>query len=223
MKCLQALVLLVLFSFLFPFCKKDVNETSFYSLQSSSVDGQHKSSLKFTPDDGMDSVDLFKEIVLSVDFNHTLQLATGDITVSDGTNKVAGKISITDSEIRFTPDDEFDPLTTYTVQARFALRTGYDGTRVVTRNGQNSPYYVQGLSYQTLSWKFTTRKSYEYVMGRYSRWVTNFNRDGNKIVQMGDYLYCYGGWTSVPLKSYNDVYRSSGDLTQWEALPDAPW
>ena len=223
MRALQTFGLLVLFIFLFPFCKKDVNESSFASTLSGDFDQQHVNSLKFIPNDGSDSVDLLNNISLSVDFNQTFKLAAGDILVLDGDERVAGKIAVTETAIRFTPDNELAPSTTYTVQARVALKPGLDDTRFVSAYGQTTPDYAQDISYQTLTWKFTTRRKYTYVMGRYSRWVTDFNRDGNKIVQVGDYLYCYGGWTSDPLKSYNDVYRSSGDLTKWERLPDAPW
>lgn len=223
MKYLQTAGLLVLFIFLFPCCKKDANETLSVSSMSGTFDIQHVNSLKFSPVNGSDSVDLFNAITLSVDFNQTFKLATGDIMVLNGSKKVAGRIELSDSQLTFTPDDELLPLTTYTVEARVALKTGADDTRIVSSNGQSSPYYGEGLSYQNFTWQFTTRESYKYVMNRTSRWVTNFNRDGNKIVQMGEYLYSYGGWTSDPLQSYNDVYRSSGDLTQWEKLPDAPW
>lgn len=51
--------------------------------------------------------------------------------------------------------------------------------------------------------------------------VTDFERDGTKMMQIGEYLYSFGGWT--PGQSYSDVYRSSGDLSEWEKLADAPW
>ena len=223
MRFLQTFGLLVLFSLLFPFCKKDVKEPGVAAILSSGFDAEHSNSLKFTPGNGADSVELYDDITLSVDFNHTLKLAAGDIMVLDGDKQVPGKISVSETQITFTPDNELDPTTTYTVKARVALQAGADDTRFVSRDGQTTPNYTGGLTYQTLTWKFTTRKSYTYTMGRFSRWVTDFNRDGNKIIQMGDYLYCYGGWTSDPLQSYNDVYRSSGDLTIWERLPDAPW
>lgn len=51
--------------------------------------------------------------------------------------------------------------------------------------------------------------------------VTDFERDGTKMMQIGEYLYSFGGWT--PGQVYNDVYRASGDLSVWEKLDDAPW
>src|SRR5689334_17414964 len=139
MKYLQTAGLLVLFIFLFTCCKKDANETLSVSSMSGTFDIQHINSLKFTPGNGSDSVDLFNVIALSVDFNQTYKLATGNIMVLNGSKKVAGKIEFTNSQLKFTPDDELLPLTTYTVEARIALKTGTDDTRVVSSNGQTSP------------------------------------------------------------------------------------
>lgn len=67
-----------------------------------------------------------------------------------------------------------------------------------------------------------------YIMTKRSDHVTDFVRDGSKAMQMGSYYYSYGGWTNLGPPdyleaTYNDVYRSTGDLTVWEKLPDAPW
>lgn len=51
--------------------------------------------------------------------------------------------------------------------------------------------------------------------------VTAFNRDGNKCMQMGDYVYTMGGWQ--PSDSYNDVYRAKYPFSKWERVANAPW
>jgi N-acetylneuraminic acid mutarotase len=54
--------------------------------------------------------------------------------------------------------------------------------------------------------------------------VTDGNRDGSRTIQIGDSLFSFGGWKADPVStSLNDVYRSSGDLSLWEKMPDAPW
>ena len=62
-----------------------------------------------------------------------------------------------------------------------------------------------------------------FVIQKNTNSATSFKRDGNRIVQVGKFMYSYGGWTQNPRTSYNDVFRSSGTLTEWEQLPDAPW
>jgi N-acetylneuraminic acid mutarotase len=84
----------------------------------------------------------------------------------------------------------------------------------VTKEG-NTPSY-------TYTWNFTTKGADKYLMTQRSTAVTDFNRDGSRMMQIGKYAYSFGGW-QVPPESYNDVYRSTGDLTTWEKMPDAPW
>ncbi|MCW3108300.1 MAG: Kelch motif protein [Segetibacter sp.] len=54
--------------------------------------------------------------------------------------------------------------------------------------------------------------------------ATLYRRDGNGAIQIGQYLYCFGGWNpdKNPITN-SEVYRSNGDLTSWEKRPDAPW
>ncbi len=62
-----------------------------------------------------------------------------------------------------------------------------------------------------------------YTMTNRSNWITHYNRDGSKLMQIGDSLYMYGGWTSKPLQSNSDIFRSSGDLSVWQEMHDATW
>lgn len=63
-----------------------------------------------------------------------------------------------------------------------------------------------------------------YKMTKITDSVTDGNRDGSRTIQIGDFLYSFGGWKADPVStSLNDVYRSSGDLSVWEKMPDAPW
>lgn len=68
-----------------------------------------------------------------------------------------------------------------------------------------------------------------YKMTKITDSVTDGNRDGSRTIQIGDFLYSFGGWKSDVVNgiaqqvSLNDVYRSSGDLSVWKRLPNAPW
>lgn len=223
MKPLQASILLVLFSFLFPFCKKEVDTSSNSYTSAGTFDLHEVRSLKYFPEMGSDSTDLNSDVEISLDFQEGLNVDGGSIKVLKNNKEVAGKTKVSKTEITFTPDQELSPLTNYIVRAQLVLKKIGDDSRQVTRNGDARLPDLKDTTHLVVSWNFTTRGNYSYIMGRTNRWVTNSYRDGNKIIQMGDFLYSYGGWTADPLQSYNDVYRSSGDLTQWERLPDASW
>jgi len=61
-----------------------------------------------------------------------------------------------------------------------------------------------------------------YTMSKTTNQVTDFERDGSRMAQIGNYMYSFGGWSNSPEDSYNDVYRSL-DLINWEKRADAPW
>ncbi|HVF97239.1 MAG TPA: hypothetical protein VM871_07970 [Flavisolibacter sp.] len=126
------------------------------------------------------------------------------VTVLQGDTVLAGTVQIEDSLVTFIPDTELLPTHFYT-----AIVT-------LTEKGMDSPAY----RYQ---WQFATKERDEYSMTQRSNRVTDGNRDGNRCAQIGDYLYSFGGWKDPPVASYNDVYRSSGDLSVWEKRPNAPW
>lgn len=53
--------------------------------------------------------------------------------------------------------------------------------------------------------------------------VCDQNRDGTRTIQIGDFLYSFGGWTAEDKgATYNDIYVS-GDLTEWRKLGNASW
>ena len=117
---------------------------------------------------------------------------------------INGTITTKENLVSFTPEVELLPLTEYTAILL-----------VSEKEKQSSPIY-------TYQWKFTTKVADEFIMTQRSGNVTDFVRDGTRSMQIGNYLYSFGGW-HVPEESFNDVYRSNGDLSQWEKLADAPW
>lgn len=64
-----------------------------------------------------------------------------------------------------------------------------------------------------------------YVMSQAAANITDFWRDGNKVAQIGNNLYTYGGWNSDPPHPLinNEQYKSSGDLSVWTRIKDAEW
>lgn len=150
--------------------------------------------------------------ILTKDRNKLPQIRNGLITVNLNGDAVDGMVVQTDSGMHFVPDHDLLPNATYTVEA--------SGVVVFT------PDYIKpGVASSTYrnSWQFTTKGPAIYHMEGRSQSVTNFARDGNKIMQIGQYLYSYGGWSRSPNRTYSDVYRSDGDLTEWHRMPDAPW
>lgn len=130
-------------------------------------------------------------------------------TLSLGDSIIPGTIINTDTSIEFSPDNKLKAYIKYTAEINATIEyAGGDSTSQTNFTDVDS------------AWSFTT---YPYVMTKRSDRVSDFDRDGSKLMQMGEYLYMYGGWTAYPLQSYNDIYRSKGDLSEWEKLEDAPW
>ncbi len=128
----------------------------------------------------------------------TLMLAKGDTAVQ-------GTIKEEDSLLTFNPDKELLPSSSYS-----AVLT------ITEKNSSARPYKYK--------WNFSTKAPDEYNMTKHSDHVTDFVRDGSRCMQLGDYLYSFGGWTDNGGEvTYNDVYRSNGDLSTWEKMPNAPW
>jgi N-acetylneuraminic acid mutarotase len=132
---------------------------------------------------------------------------TGTLIISDDSTHtlVTGTIMYSDSIAVFSPVKDLMPNTAYTV----TLTTG-----VADKEGHP---LEDGNSFP-----FSTGDDH-YTMSQRNTHVTDFIRDGSRMMQVNDYVYSFGGWTAVPEESYNDVYRSKDDLTQWEKRPDAPW
>ena len=133
-------------------------------------------------------------------------ITTSDFILRNGNINIPGTVSYSNKTAVFIPDDDFSPNATYT------------GT--ITTGVKN----LSGISLKSnFIWNFTTGDAYHYEMTQRSTAVTDFARDGTKMMQMGDYIYSYGGWTADPIQTYNDVYRSNGNLSTWTKMPDAPW
>lgn len=125
------------------------------------------------------------------------------LLVTQNETIIKGTVMIQDSMLSFTPDVELSPSANYTV----ALS--------VSTKAENSIAY-------NYKWSFTTKGPDEFVMTKRSDAVTDFVRDGSRMMQISKSLYSFGGW-NVPEESYDDVYKSSGDLSVWEKLHNAPW
>jgi N-acetylneuraminic acid mutarotase len=125
------------------------------------------------------------------------------IAVTQNEMVVQGKVTIEDSTVSFTPDVEL------------ANSLPYTATLSISAKGTGPLIFAY-------KWNFTTKGPDEFLMTKRSNSVTDFVRDGSRMAQIGKSLYSFGGW-NVPERSYNDVYKSSGDLSAWEKLPDAPW
>lgn len=128
---------------------------------------------------------------------------TASILLHQSENLVPGNTVTEDSAVAFVADAALLPSTSYTAVLYISLK-----------NGVNVYHY---------QWSFTTKSREEYLMTQRSTEVTDGNRDGTKCMQIGQYLYSFGGWKDPPVASYSDVYRSKGDLSVWERRPDAPW
>ena len=127
------------------------------------------------------------------------------LTVSKDDTVIQGAVKTEDSLVTFVPETELLSSTSYTA------------TLTLTKKGTPLPVY----KYQ---WNFTTKEPDAYRMTQRSTHVTDFVRDGSMNMQIGNFFYSFGGWTDNGGQvSYNDVYRSSGDLSTWEKMPDAPW
>lgn len=176
------------------------------------------------PTNGAELIDLNTEIIIYKNAMTPQPIGIREMFLESETEIVLGKIIEADQKILFYPEKELSPLTRYTVQAKLIFKPAANDDRQISVASRNSSSdFAADTVQQLLSWKFKTMGSYRYVMRKTSDMPTDFVRDGNKLMQMGDQLYSYGGWTAEPLLSYNDIYKSDGDLSTWTRLPDAPW
>jgi hypothetical protein len=174
----------------------------------------------YFPGNGADSIDLQTDIIFFRSASQWNISSVDEVQVTSSYGTCEGVIIPGEKDIRFRPVHELLPATTYEVKAKMVLQHTRDDGRIVPVAG-SAGAYVRDTGHLNLSWQFTTRGNYRYSMYQTSLTPTAFARDGNKLMQMGDYLYSYGGWSAAG--SHNDVYRSSSDLTEWTRLPDAPW
>ncbi len=123
---------------------------------------------------------------------------------------VGGTVTLTDTSVDFLPNYDLLPNTSYSVFFDIDYRQN-------PRNIKMPKKRMRFLS------KFTTRGATEYSILRNATTVAAFRRDGTKTVQMGAYLYSYGGWIPEPNETFNDIYRGGGDLSRWDKVGNAPW
>src|SRR5438067_1876578 len=88
--------------------------------------------------------------------------------------------------------------------------------------GFSNPSLSAQNSNAALGQNNTAKANDEYKMSSRSTHVTDFVRDGVMAMQLGNYYFTFGGWRDWP-ESQNDVYRSAGNLSTWEKMPNAPW
>jgi hypothetical protein len=132
------------------------------------------------------------------------------LVLKKGTENVAGKIESSDTLITFIPDNALEKRTSYSLEVSATVQ--------IVPEKELQPFS------QLIEDKYsfiTAAEEPEYAMTRVSTHVTDFPRDGANMIQFGNYLYLYGGWNAF--NSWNDIYRSTGDLSTWERMPDAPW
>jgi hypothetical protein len=127
------------------------------------------------------------------------------LSLQQGDTVMQGSLKIGDSLIAFVPDAELLPLHFYTA------------TLTLAEKGSRATAY----SYK---WNFTTKEADQFSMTQRSAHVTDFVRDGSMCMQLGNYFYSFGGWTdNGGAVTYNDVYRSSANMSTWEKVQNAPW
>jgi hypothetical protein len=119
---------------------------------------------------------------------------------------ITGKTAVRDSNVYFSSDTNLLPATHYTAALTITAKT-------------------TGAVFFKYEWGFTTKCPDEYIMTKRSEAVTNFNRDGTRCMQIGNWLYSFGGWTDDGgvAAVYSDAYRSRGNLSIWEKRVNAPW
>ena len=197
-------------------CSKDADEKTF-GLQLASMDDSLSpikaplGLLIISPSKSDTGVDINSGIV--VKGNSLMDVAKihlSKLVLKKGNQIVPGKIESSDTLITFIPDNTLEKKTSYNLEISGLVNIIPEKELQPFSKSINEKYSF-----------ITASKEPEYTMSRQSTHVTDFPRDGSNLIQVGNYLYLYGGWTSEA--SFNDIYRSSGELTEWEKMPDAPW
>jgi hypothetical protein len=203
---------------LFTACRKDalvvapVNDPSTANMFGQSADLK-LSLLSIAPADRDTAVDMNSPITIFCN-REGAKMSGVSFVLRHGSAEVNGKLEIKDNSVVFTPEVNLKPNTVYNFQFKATVRS--------TSLNRENPVTLTPIEE---NWSFTTMGWPQYLMERTSQTVTDFARDGAKMIQVGDYLYFYGGWKGFEYysESFNDIYRSSGDLSVWEKLPEAPW
>lgn len=196
-------------------CKKNATDIATRLQQSSNDDSlpvvAPKGYLIISPAKSDTGVDINSGIVIKGNSSmDVLSFNILSLSVRKGSEIVPGKIESSDTLVMFIPDNALEKFTTYNIHLNGIINI-------------HSDIEVEP-TFQVIEEKYsfiTAAREPEYLMTRQSTQVTDFARDGSSMMQMGDYLYLYGGWTGTG--SWNDIYRSNGDLSVWEKMPDAPW
>jgi N-acetylneuraminic acid mutarotase len=160
--------------------------------------------LSTSPDDNATGSRYDGEITATLTRNIDTTRFLVSISVAKGDSLINGDITIVKDIVSFIPETELLPSTSYIA-----------AVSVFEKEKPTYPVY-------TYQWTFETKVEDAYEMTLRSNQVTDFVRDGTRSMQIGNHLYSFGGW-HVPEESFNDIYRSSGDLSEWEKLPNAPW
>ena len=184
-------------------CKKISNETGSNKAQISYIDPK---VIYTYPASNADSI--LVDSSITVKFNTEMDSSTinsSSFIVQNDSMNVPGRVLYSNKEAVFIPSGDLMENTKYTAKVLINAKDAQG--RSIDNN------YV---------WNFTTGVAH-YVMTLRSTSVTDSARDGTKVMQMGAYMYSYGGWTGAPSQTYNDVYRSSGDLSTWTKISNAPW
>lgn len=217
LKRLDLLTSLIIFALLNSGCSKSVaeGEGSPMEFSASTTRTQPQTALILIPAPRAVSVDVNAKISVRCNMSiyaHKMSLSLFRVT-REKNEPVKGKYVYTDTVAEFIPDEEFEYATEYNVQI--------DGTVFKQIDSETEEIREQVEQ----EWSFVTDSSSNFVMRRTNPWVTASARDGCRMVQFGDYLYLYGGWTGSDSSStsHKDIYRSTGDLSVWEQMPDAPW
>ena len=196
-------------------CRKQASQIPFeygdVAVADTVLKNKPKGLLNISPAPGDTGVDIASGVVISA---NTLREVTAfkisKIVLRIRSEILAGDITSSDTLVTFTPRFTLDRSSSYTVEiAAFVITQGDKELPPVGR-AVNEKYTFT-----------TTTANPSYIMSRQSTQVTDFARDGSELMQVGDHMYLYGGWTGEG--SFNDVYRSNGDLSVWDRMPDAPW
>jgi hypothetical protein len=185
-----------IFFILFSSCKKEDLHKQLRQLPS---------VVSTNPNDNAVNVPLDRNITVVLSSNVNDIRPSVSLSLNDGNTEVFAPSAYVADSVIFSFQNDLKASTNYTATI------SYQGEDV---NGR--------MMSKQYSWHFTTKGPDQFEMTKRSDHVTDFLRDGTRSMQIGNYLYSFGGW-HMPDESFNDVYRSTDDLTQWEKRADAPW
>lgn len=159
--------------------------------------------VRTTPGDATSDIGLADTVSAIMNVCIDTSRYTVSLSLSSGKVRLTGAVTCCNSVVRFACGTELTPYQLYTANLVVKPKLG----------GKEFRY----------AWSFSTKGPDQYRMTLRSEQVTDGNRDGTRCMQIGNYFYSFGGWKDPPFDSYNDVYRSTGNLAEWERQPEAPW